>query len=858
MDYPTYKGYIEDMQAMKAAVDEAKAEFDEKAKKDGLKTEESKARYDKIKLGLDEASKALTTLADKESSEEARKTAWYALTKIDLPASPDDAINDSFANGKDEYEKTTYANQVAAFSSLLNNDNERRLYRAQKKLSAALNTISVVECKQNLDDITARTDNYETKAKSWKNMVANFKSNVIYGSVGELNAAKKKLDEEKQKLDKDLAYYSNTKELERLSNLYKEFTDMNNPYSPYKTMHNYERQVSDYSQKIDAVEKEIHEIDEGIRDAKTMDRKKKDALKSLEEQMAAENKLMDESMKQLAQYTTWSAEERSALAIDQNKYDRVMGSVRDALKKGKTGLGDKNTDEMLLRMYDHIDKSVAFDTLYTEMLNELREIDDEGKFGIPQRMYKATNEERNKQFEAMKTGRANATISEKIVNQYRTMNFKPFTAPLDIAKVYDKYMAKFNELYAPDDEEKASIEKNVNCPDDLVNLIVKASKAHLNSAQKLAGGEFNIPDLKDEDKKKITEVLTSKYAAFNKNIVTPERIKSAEAAIKVYEINKNRYDIEVRSSMEKLNRLEQQIKDIKGGKLNSLEALKSEKLLEKKAFEAERNDYDVRAKNFRNLMNTLHNDLEKFKDGLGATKEALAKNEKAQKDLADFSNRANKVHEAYKSMVEAGFKTYTAACEPNTTIDNFDRTLPARRALGSELINFYESRHYIMKPDHHNSDEFNNMVGAVNKLLKKDEGSDCMRYLNWDTVNIKAQIDIIGQRAQEYLEARSHDFVVKASDQRKYRLDYARRLVKFAQSFSATFNGLSENEKAMKEKYAAFKKDYVMNKHGEGTLNDTYADIKNMAIVKKNAELNNNRQSNVNPEANKNLEMGLK
>ena len=858
---PKYLNNKEDLKVMLDAIREAKEDFEGKARKEKL-SDSSKELYDNCKEALIDAERYLDILTSDGKTEAEYDNAWFNLTRIKygMKSTIDTIVNTGLMNATDEQLKADYKAQVDSLNRKLANDDERRLYRAQKKLRSALDLITLMECRQSYADIDTNLGEYNKKRDQFSSLVAGYTGDIPYEDIRDMDSTEKALKIKKEQLEKDKVYYSDKKKLKELKSAYDDAMNGGGygQTSVYKQMEGFKAEADKRGSKIMAINDKITKIEEQIEkevenaSLESTARRKKELNAQIESQQTK----LDEANKELSENTIGYSMERSELELLQNKGDRMRKEIKAAVENGTAKISDKVTDQMVVKMYNYIEVSLELDELNAEYLGKLHDL-NVSEFGIPEDPKMMTNEQRKKQIESIIYGRTVGKQSEAVLKVYREANNRNVTMPIEMSKLFDEYMKKFEEIYQPTEKEKQEIKEKVQCPTDLFMFAQKAALDSMQYAGFMAFGKFSKPDetkIKGKDIQKIVDTLSRKYAAYNES--ASKSLGSKQSVMNVYKVRKTRAEIQADDVTRELNKLKKELDELNGGKITALRADKQKMLKEIEALQAEKTTYDATYNKFYDQYHPIKKNYEDFVDGLDRTQKELKSVNNEQATISKLKEDLINIHNASEMMIEAGnkvnksFEFYND--DAHTQVGDADKAIYVRNALFQNAIDFVDSQHFAMKPDHNDSAEFKAMVASVKALIEHKPG-EARPTAYMPIEKLKGMLDKVGEKAQAYLDKRNGDFIIKASEQRKYRMDYAKRMVKFAENFSNIFDRLAKSEKSTVERFLKFEKEFAaVNKNNNG-MDNTFSLMKAVAMNRSKNAVNNSGNQ---PENNKKLEAG--
>ena len=160
------------------------------------------------------------------------------------------------------------------------------------------------------------------------------------------------------------------------------------------------------------------------------------------------------------------------------------------------------------------------------------------------------------------------------------------------------------------------------------------------------------------------------------------------------------------------------------------------------------------------------------------------------KTLADFGVAdTNTVEEVYAKRLAAG-KTYDAV-KGKANLRRNDAVHRLKQHVELTVNNFLDTRNCCKRARHTNTAEFEAVGTALRGLTEEINRIAATISL----ADVKYRLERIREAAQNYLDIKNRETIVRASNQRKYRMDWAKRLVTFADNAAKE---IGETDKALK------------------------------------------------------------
>lgn len=745
---PEYKNVKNDLETLKNNITAIRNEFGANVKPDGL-SEKAKTAYDEVIRKMDLLEETLNKLINEPKADWIDRSLNWDSVKGTLYGFNVTGFPNANEGGKDE---------VSALTGIFNNDDDMRvIWSTCRKLSGLAHFTDQMEDAEKLEDHSKSIDEYNAAKEAYEKELDSVTEPFAYRDYGAMLEERNRQAERMNKIFPEYDAYNKGGYIEKLNREYESFKAVKlaekaaliNERSPYairsleikKELASLEEEIAESFKHADFLEKPVE------RDNNLTIAKNNDAIVE-----------MKERIKEIDDYNSRSANERAAR---QAKAD----SDAKTIDKYRTQVPGKQDDTGMMIVIEQRKKFIAIRDRIDDLLQlkaELaRKVSALG-FG------KMSPDELRS---AVKEGKTFAPFKDKIIAVEALKK-------IDLAESMTEFIKKYKEIYHPSAEMASSIDANIIDPFDLNKLIDKSVKGLENDAAAMLDPKPDAPELKGADINIVRYNLESIDTAYNEMSVLRNTVEaSAEAEEKLMD--------ESRALSDKIKELEAENVSLANNvdryytlKAGRLLKKKEDLIKEKEECDAKTAEYDAKAKNIDKECaeqyevvddhNKKYDRLKRnYEDAEKCHAKAVADIEKYEKIASLRSDCLNKANALKKDLA------IDARGEMNK-----DVFAESRSGMADEMRRFYNTRNCGRKSKHDDSTEYKNMIGAIEDLLGEGEYRRA-KSLNAD--EFKEKLIAVNAAAAEYIRLKNREWsrFVKASTQRKARLDFAAKLCDF-------------------------------------------------------------------------------
>ena len=819
---PKYKQFKDDLAQLKAKILAAREEFSSSIS-GGMRGSKYQSVYERTASAFENIDGYFRTLEDPASADNAREAAWRNLC-TDLSA-PHLSLPSPGDNRKADEEE---------LNANLGDNDFRRLWRTAKKMSELSFETHFMESQSRIEGVENELEDYDAEKRSYLTALYSFREKLNYKSAYDMY--------EKVNTYRD-AYTENEKKYNGL----KESGEVERAETEYRNikidnilrLSLLDRDIVGTEQKVEELSTTLESIDDQIRDTESRSEEYLAALRAKTEKLNEKYRELNLLQEEEGDITARSVQYQQTIdRFGQNvkEYYALIAEKADMTVSGKMSKTEKITAEKT--------KEYALLLQKEEKLNNLKDRFDEY---LSEHGLKGMSPEKFE--EMLKDGEAfRRSLPPSVLKSYQESNFRPVLDAIELAEKFREFKDEFAEIYGVENDGVLSdIENNVRTPGEFLRLWNKAYRntgAARDGIRSFAEKDPSMKDLRYEVmslqnaydhipllKTNIQEVeeldancLKEKEKLFNRRYALDEEVKKLST-----EAEEESYD----AVMEKLQK-------------------RRESVLAEKMEAAEQSAY---------LM-------ESRKEMKDRELDAFYRKEKLEKELEGYLTASQKNKALYEKTKEDAEKFdafYAKHCRLKKQNDNLREKVEMTRQsvfgrsilndfkmdVSARLNNFRHTAECGKKKDHVNHEEFERMKNAVEAFCGADTGLGP----SLSPSTYKYHLDRIRTAAQEYLDAKNKEIRPFPSAMRKYRLDYAKRLVTFAENASQRMGQADAMVKSVNAHLAS-------SGIGEKPMTDEKYDVFN--IVNEGVELKEqmmkekqaaNQKQNA---ASKNLQSGMK
>lgn len=820
---PKYSEYTADLAKLKAKILAAEAEFTSSMKSNMAGTK-YKASYDGLVASFEKLQNSIAVLENPNSAPEAMEQEWNTLSRTLRDSAPDMPTPSEYINGS-----------IAEFNTDIADDNFRRMWRAYSKLTDLSFETSAMESKGGLAQLEQDLNDYDAAKTTYTAAMAKIPEPLEYSgyyTMANLKTEyKAQADENRENYDQMVA--SNIVENTRIETTKIRVDAIYNIAVKGGELKEVEDQLTGISAELEHVDDQVRE-DRG--NAKEIQADVHDQADRVNEVYAELNRLESAGVQ---------------FAVDSTDLQKLNNEYTEELAAKEKFLTDAANATPSLRMKAAEKAKVTLTADFAQRLFKDRRMTDLrdrfNAFTETSGLAKKTPEE---QAAFLKQGEAYVkALPKSVVDHYREMNFRPVLDCYDTYLKFQQFKTEFIEIYdVTKAETKADIEDNVKTPASFMRLWTKGSKY-------VKDGLYEMLEIPDKDPAlngaSGAEVRGALKELFDANdLCTMRRAQIAQLAARTENLL-----IEKEQSEKRREELTEEVKrlEAEAGKhtLESKESTNLEKredLLAKKVALAEKS-------------NEISNEIKTLQDKKYA---AALKYDEVSKKQDDFLENATKFNALYEKTAEDQRKVdavYDAHIGMKRVHDKIreesgitpanrigkDYLQEAKQSISNRINRFHQTIECAKKKGHENSKEFKDMQTALDKLYTND--SD-LRYRP-SVTDYAYQLTQVRNAAQAYLDAKNTEIRLIPSAQRKYRMDYAKRLIEFANNAAEMLGEVGDKVKAGNEHIAAAG---IQNLEMTTDRADVYYTIND--TVKKAVKVREERAANA--EKNRNVEVQQK
>ncbi len=763
---PKYPNFKNDLAAVRQKIAAIREEFFNSVKA-GSVEKELKENYDALNYTFERIESYFNVIEDSKSEPEEVNKAFKNLS------------HDCEFPGDDLPTPSEYNPQATKdFNQKMDTDNFRRIYRASSKLKDVFYEIKAMSGMEKFAAVENKIDEYGAQQDRYREALYSFDEQLPYDSYADLYAKKKKYHEEMLRTQNLYDEYAKLDEVKTFEAEYKKVYA-----ETMRTILQYTQELSEINKQLEQNEKSLDEINEQIRDLQEREGLHKEELDRnvarLNDIYASINKNSTTSL-ELSQQITEIEVQAEKVNDTYKNYSRELNELENAVVKKGASTEVRVTTEL---------KSELAHDINTR--NNIRLFENRFNSYLAQHGYDKMPPE--KVGAMLEDGRKYTKLPPKVLEGYRNINFAGVLKPLEFYNDFVKFRDEFKEIYGASEKMSKEMDEKVTAPSDLFRLSGKAADSLNSEITEMLAIKDGDPRLNGVRADKVLPVLNDIAAKGDEMISVGNSRMAFEMRQQSLIDQKNKLEAGIVKLQNEAKELEQKtaantfdaklkelfskrdkIVDAKEKLMNKHEYLTAEMETER----AKRADAHYRYESAESKLQWLKEDAESAKKLSETTDRHAEKIEAFAKEYDKLSD----MQEKFRESVRLNSHNHLGG---NYWADT-------KAEASSRIKTYLDTAECAKKKGHENSDEFNDMVAAVRRYKETDDdlGANC------SLADYKRMLENIRDAAQNYLDKKATETRPFASTQRKYRLDYAKRLCDFADGAAKKYD---EMDKTLKD-----------------------------------------------------------
>lgn len=750
---PKYQKFAEDLKALSDKIKAIRDEFNSSIS-DGMKGNKYKPQYDQMVSSFEEIEASLAVINDSASTAEARDAAWDKVAD-------NLAVPESRLPSPSEYSKSA----TDEVNANLENDNFRRLWRTSKKLAELSFETDYMKSKSDYNEIENDLNAYDAENRKYKQALYSFNEKLNYRGPADMYNQRentKKLYTENEKKYNDMVAD------DTVGKLQKEYSKIS--IDTIQITYQINDQIRELDKQLDEVDNAIQKTDDQIREVESnADNLKKDLAENTEK--------INEKYARLNVIQTREIE----ISETSVKYQEMVGQFREDIRKNNELIDETAKKTTSIGMKRGEKFAVEQTSRYAQLLrseDKLKDLND--RFNDFMRTSGAGDMTPQEFEKKLEQGELFVTkVDKKITQAYRDMNTRDVVEKLDLYEKFTQFKEEFIEAYGSDDESvNEDIRANIRDHKAFYRLFTKA----YNSIDKQ---KAQIRDISDKE-------LAENGADAKDYHYTVTTLQHAHDAIPMLKVN-----------IEDVERLDSKAMDEKNKLFEERDALTDEiGEMEKNASE---NTYDAKLKNLMERRNGLVEEKEQISVKIASLEDTRKIQTNLKMEAYDKYEMADREQENYRKTAEENKAKYEKISGDIRNFEAFgekyhnlrrmndqlrekvrinrngmvgkDILRNIKMNISSKLSGFNNTIECGRKKGHKNNPEFETMKNALKAFCDEDNGLNP----TLSPLTYKNHLERIRGAAQAYLDKKNTEIRPIPSAMRKYRLDFAKRLIAFAE-----------------------------------------------------------------------------
>ena len=650
------------------------------------------------------------------------------------------------------------AKNVSDLTGILKKDDKARIiWNACRKLSGLSQFTDQMEDAEKYEDYSKRIDEYRAAKEAYEKELDSVTEPFGYRDYNAMLDERNHQAERMNSIFPEYDAYNKGGYIEKL----------NREYDSFKAVKNAEKAslINERSQfAIRSVEigKELASLEEEIAGAlKNIDEREKPVETENNRRIAENN---DAIIRMNAKINEINAD------ISKNANDRAARQAKadaDArtIEKYRKQVPGKQDDTGMMIVIEQRKKFIAI----RDRIDDLLQLKAEFERKVSGLGFGKMNPDELRN--AVKEGKTFAPLKDKII-AVEALN------KIALSEAMNEFVGKYKEIYRPSESMSASIDANVIDPFDLKKLIDKSVVGLKNDANAMLDPDPKDPELKGADVEIVRYNLENINTAYDEmSALRNTETANEEAEAKLVD--------EARALTGKIKELETENASL-ASNVNRYYTMEAGKLLKKKEdLVKEKEACDIKTAEYDKRVNGIDVECaEQYKtvDEHNTRYDRLKKNyeyaesryNKAVADIAKYDKIAS-LRSDYLNKAKELQRSLAVDAKGVIRKDVFEES---RSGMADEIRRFYNTRNCGRKTKHDDSTEYKRMIGAVEDLLGEGE---YRRGKTLDAAEFKEKLTAVNAAAAEYIRLKNREWsrFVKASTQRKTRLDFAARICNF-------------------------------------------------------------------------------
>ena len=763
---PKYPNFKNDLAAVKQKIAVIREEFLNSVKA-GSVEKELKQSYDSLNSAFESIESYFKVIEDGKSNPEDVDKAFKNLSHdcefpgVDLPTP-----SEHNPRATEEFNKK------------METDNFRRIYRASAKLQDVFYEIKAMSGMEKFAAIENKIDEYGMQQDKYKEALYSFDEELPYDSYADLYAKKKKYQEEMLRTQNLYDEYAKLDEVKRFEAEYKKIYA-----ETIRSIAEYTQELNKINRQLEENEKSLEEINEEIRELQEREGIHKAELDRnvarLNDIYAIINKNSTTSLELSQQITEFEVEYEKVNDTFKN-YEQELNEIENAVVKKGASVETRVTTEL---------KSELAHTVNTR--NNIQFFEDRFNAYLARNGYDKMPPEKVRAM--LDDGRKYTKLPPKVLEGYQKINFGGVLKPLKFYNDFVKFRDEFKEIYGASEKMSKEMDEKVVEPADLIRLANKAYKSlddEIVSTLAIKDGDPRLNGIRAE---KVLPGLSEIISKGTEMLSLGQKQQAFETRQQALIDQKNKLEAEIVKLQNEAKELEQKTAaNTHDAKLKALFD-KRDKIVEAKEELTKKHEY---------LTAKIESERARRDDARYRYDAAESKLQGLKED-AENARQLSETTDRHAAKIEAFAKEYDKLADMQ---ENFKESvrLNSHNHIGSDywastkaeaasrINSFADTAECAKKKDHKNSKEFDDMIAAVTRFKETDDDLST----NCSLADYKRMFENIRNAAQKYLDEKATETRPFASTQRKYRLDYAKRLRDFADGAAKKYD---EMDKTLKD-----------------------------------------------------------
>ncbi len=750
--FPNYPYFKSDLEELKQKIGALREEFRANVTKD-LNDRPYGPAYEALTKAFADIETSFAVLESENATEDEKNAAWETLTgrvsdavwKLPRPYEENDADADRM---------NTYW-ESGSF---------RALYSVAKRLDDLAGEADMIEIRGGYYGIDSGFSRFEDESREYVKAVYTVPETLEYQSYWDMQEKAREYRTKEQEARRALAEMEEEERVEKLEREYNETRK-----AVMVQIYKIEADNADIARAAREVEAALREERETIRALELREKE----IRAEEAKKLADKAKLEEELKETearleiaAQQITQLNKQLEDLEWESDDTLRYLAEKVEAADRKYKTKQEKALAEKVGAFAGLLLKNEDVAALKTDFENEMRK---KGYADLDEETFR----------KRLANGKVAAGLPKNILDQYKEINFRTLLDDYEMYLTFDGYRQKLRGLSEPlYGTEPTGIDDTVDTPDAF--LRVWNEKGYMKTQEKIA----EMLETKGPEE---AERLTHVYNIYKK--IGFDRMTAEQLGRDLEPLLKQKAALERQ-------------REQAAAKLEELE-----RAIENATYERQLAPHEKRVKALEGQLERLDEQDTRYRaeitkkrgviiDALGHLETAQKAEKNCREDAEKYRKLyekavadTNTVEEVYAKRLAAG-KTYDAV-KGKANLRRNDAVHRLKQHVELTVNNFLDTRNCCKRARHTNTAEFEAVGTALRGLTEEINRIAATISL----ADVKYRLERIREAAQNYLDIKNRETIVRASNQRKYRMDWAKRLVTFADNAAKE---IGETDKALK------------------------------------------------------------